>query len=304
VKELEEFVYSGGGLFISVGNLTRADTYNSTLYRDRAGFLPAMLSPPATSLPAEGTTLGSIQVDHPVFQFLKGRTDLIPRIAFARYCPAEIGAGSDSRVIATFRNGDPLLIDRSFGRGRVLLETTTLDADWNTLPLTNFYLPMLQSSIRYLASANSVNRNLAPGEPIEAAFDNAIDNKATVVRPDGATEVDLVRIGDRLEARFDDTAEPGRYALKVRTKSGEQRENFVVTTPREESDLTPLDEARWQSLAKSLHFTRIDSDRDKLASAISGGRSGRELWMTVLGLVMALSVSELVLARLWTQEAR
>lgn len=302
IKELEEFIYSGGGVFFSVGNLTRPDAYNSTLFRDRAGPLPAALSAPATSLPSEGTTIGSLQIDHPIFAFLKGRIDLIPAMAFARYCPAD-ASGSDSRVIATFKTGDPFLVERSYGRGRVLLDTTTLDADWNTLPLTNFYLPMLQSCVRYLASANAINRNLSPGEPIMAMFDDAIENKATVVRPDGASEIDLSRIGDRLEARFDDTSEPGRYSIKVKTKSGEQRVNFVVATPREESDLTPLDEAKWQSLAKSLHFTRIDPDRDKLAAAISGGRSGRELWMTMLACVAVLAIGELMLARLWTQEA-
>ncbi len=302
IKELEEFIYSGGGVLFSVGNLTRPEAYNSTLFRDRAGPLPAALSAPATSLPSEGTTIGSLQIDHPIFGFLKGRIDLIPAMAFARYCPAD-ASGSDARVIATFKTGDPFLIERTYGRGRVLLDTTTLDADWNTLPLTNFYLPMLQSCVRYLASANAVNRNLSPGEPILATFDDAIENKATVVRPDGASEVDLARIGDRLEARFDDTSEPGRYSIKVKTKSGEQRVNFVVATPREESDLTPLDEAKWQSLSKSLHFTRIDPDREKLAAAISGGRSGRELWMTMLACVAALAIGELMLARLWTQEA-
>jgi hypothetical protein len=302
IKELEEFIYSGGGVLFSVGNLTRVDAYNALLFRDHAGPLPAALSTPATSLPSEGTTIGSLQIDHPLFQFLKGRIDLIPAIAFARYCPADAG-GSDSRVIATFKTGDPFLIERSYGRGRVLLNTTTLDADWNTLPLTNFYLPMLQSCVRYLASANATNRNLSPGQPIEAVFDDATENKATIVRPDGASELDLVRIGDRLEARFEDTGEPGRYSLKVKTKTGERRVQFVVATPREESDLTPLDEARWQSLAKSLQFTRIDPDREKLAAAISGGRSGRELWMSVLACVAVLAVGELLLARLWTQEA-
>jgi hypothetical protein len=302
IKELEEFIYSGGGVLFCVGNLTRVDTYNSTLFRDHAGPLPAALSSPATSLPSEGTTIGSLQIDHPLFQFLKGRVDLIPAIAFARYCPAD-ASGGDSRVIATFKTGDPFLIERSYGRGRVLLDTTTLDADWNTLPLTNFYLPMLQSCVRYLASANSVNRNLSPGQPIEAVFDDALENKATIVRPDGASELDLVRIGDRLEARFDETDEPGRYSLKVKTKNGERRVHFVVASPREESDLTPLDEARWQSLGKSLHFTRIDPDREKLAAAIGTGRSGRELWMTMLAIVAVLTLSELLLARLWTQEA-
>lgn len=303
VKELEQFVYSGGGLFVSVGNLTRIDAYNAMLFRDHAGLLPAMLSAPATSLPAEGTTLGSLQIDHPAFQFLKGRTDLIPPIAIARYCPAEAG-GADARIIATLKTGDPFLIERTYGRGRVILQTSTIDADWNTLPLTNFYLPMMQGCIRYLAASNTTNRNLSPGQPIEAVFNDAIENKATLVRPDGASELDLLRIGDRLEARFEETTVPGRYSLKVKTAGGKRRVQFIVTTPRDESELAPLDDARWQSLQKSLHFTRIDPDRDRLAAAISGGRSGRELWMTVLALVMALSIGELVLARLWTQEVR
>ena len=48
------------------------------------------------------------------------------------------------------------------------IATTPLDADWSTLPLSNFYLPFVQSAVRYLAAGAVPNRNLRPGQVLEA----------------------------------------------------------------------------------------------------------------------------------------
>ena len=59
--------------------------------------------------------------------------------------------GPDARLLGTFSNGRPFLIERPYGRGRVLMLTTSLDNGWTSLPLSNFYLPFVQSLARYAA---------------------------------------------------------------------------------------------------------------------------------------------------------
>ena len=49
--------------------------------------------------------------------------------------------------------------------------TTALDADWSTLPLSNFYLPFVQSAVRYLAGGAVPDGNLSPGKVIQLKFD-------------------------------------------------------------------------------------------------------------------------------------
>ena len=143
---VEQFVYEGGGLWIAPGNLTRVDNYDRLLYHDGNGILPVKLLAPTTEDGSQATTLQGISnFDHPMFRFLKGRPDPIPLVTIGRYFPAQV-TGRDARVLAQYASGSPFLVESPVGRGRVLVMTTSLDADWGTLPLSNFYLPFVQSA--------------------------------------------------------------------------------------------------------------------------------------------------------------
>jgi len=195
-------------------------------------------------------------------------------------------------------------VEANAGRGRVLMLTTPLDADWGTLPLSSFYLPFAQNAVRYLASVGEVRRNLAPGEPIVATYGTAPDQRqARVVPPDRAEEsVQLLRVGDRYEARFNDTERPGRYRVRVRIKNTDVDQTFVVSRPAEEADLSPLTEQRWTELSETMKFERVDPARTDLASTTTAARTGRELWPMLLALVLGLMFTELGLARRWSRE--
>src|SRR5207237_6746504 len=54
-RAVEQFVYEGGGLWVAPGSLTRVDNYNTELYRDGAGILPARLSAPTPEDGSEAT---------------------------------------------------------------------------------------------------------------------------------------------------------------------------------------------------------------------------------------------------------
>src|ERR1041384_7885196 len=97
----------------------------------------------------------------PVVQVLCGRAQPLAPSTIGRSFPAS--APQADAELAEYGSGDPFLIEGKSGRGRVLLVTTPLDADWSTLPLTNFYLPFVQSAVRYLAAGAVPDRNLRPG---------------------------------------------------------------------------------------------------------------------------------------------
>ena len=302
VREIEQFVYAGGGLMVAPGNLLRVEHYNETMFRGGGSLLPAQLSA-ATSHGGQDAILASIERTHPVFQFLANSGATVPSTPVARYCPVT-HLLPDARIMARLSTDEPLLIDRPYGRGRVILLTTTIDADWNALPMSNLYLPMMQSAVRYLAGGVVTNRNLAPGEPLEARFDDAVDENALLARPRplSTIEVPLTKVGTRVEARYTQTSEPGVYVLRVRTAKGERRLHFVVRAPRDQSDLTPLPRERWQWIEQALRASIVEPDREKIAAAAAAQRSGRELWPILLGGVLVLLGVELGLARLWSRE--
>jgi hypothetical protein len=301
-QSVEQFVYDGGGLLVAPGNLSRYEEYNALLYKGGAGVLPGELYPPTAADGSQATALLGIELDHPVFHFVRGRPDPLPPSTIARYFPAT--RRPDAKRLAEYGSGDAFLIGGESGRGRVLLLTVPLDADWSTLPLSNFYLPFVQSAARYLASGAIADRNLDPREPLIADVGTDVGasgdgRTATLFLPDGAkVELPILRIGGRGEVRYADTDRPGRYRLVIRSPGkAEQTLNYVVPAPRTESDLTPLSDERWRELEQGLGFRRLDLQERPIAEALAGPRGGRELWAVALGMVLVLAVCELFIAR-------
>ena len=137
------------------------ESYNSTMFRRcgrAAGIAGRAVTP--TRRRCSHRAVAPISI-------LRGRP-AHPSAVVARRFAAAPRAGA--AVLASYVTGQPFLVESPYGRGRVLLMTTTIDADWNTLPLTSFYLPFVQSAARHLALGAHPQRNLAPGQEIRARF--------------------------------------------------------------------------------------------------------------------------------------
>ncbi|HSV16616.1 MAG TPA: BatA domain-containing protein [Tepidisphaeraceae bacterium] len=301
-RDLEQFVFSGGGMLIAPGNVSRVDEYNNVLFRFGAGILPASLSPP-TPLATTGTLLVDVDLTHPIFGFLNGHTDILGTAAVLRYFPATPRT-ADVRVLGSYASGYPFLIEGAAGRGRVLLVTTSLDADWTTLPQTSFYLPFLQSAVRYLAGNGPNNRNLAPSQPIIASIAEPVEEHSANLRlPNGETEqLPVLRLEDRTEIRFNRTDEPGVYRLRYRSEGKERLLHYVIVSPRAESDLTPMNDAQWAAVTDAVGLQHIDAGETPVVSTVARDRAGRELWMPVMAGVIVLAAAEMLLARRWSSE--
>jgi hypothetical protein len=302
-RSIEQYVYGGGGVLVAPGSLARVDSYNEQLWRDGAGILPAELEDATAADGAEATAIVGYDPSSPVFRFLHDQPDLTLTSTIGRYFPTD-ARPSDAHTLAWYTSGAPFLIESRAGRGKVLLMTTSLDADWSTLPLSTFYLPFAQSAVRYLAAGALPPRNLQLGEPIEATFDDPADDRATIELPDGdQRQIPLTRFGTTGDLRFTDTNEPGIYRVHVRERGGDRLLLFAFRAPGAESDLTQLTDARWDELERGLHLRRIDPNERAIATVVAGSREGIDGWPWALGAVMVLAALELGLARHWSREA-
>jgi hypothetical protein len=282
------------------------------MYHEEGGLLPALLqpAPPVPPSPADASPVAidpaSIDASHPMLRFMSGRSEpLDARID--HYLPVTARTPA-AHVTAAYSSGDAFLIDAPYGRGRVLLVTCGLSDRWSSLPLTSFYLPLVQSAARYLAGANVPERNVNCGAELVAVFDPPIAPVAarggTVTRPDGTRDTcGVTTIDRRSEARYTRTDLPGLYTIQVGPRGAERRAIFSVAPPAIESDLTPLSETDWKRLAGSLGFTRVEAGEKPFAA--SGGRTrggGNEYWLAGLAGVMGLLVIELAITRAWSAE--
>ena len=297
VKSIEQFVYEGGGLLIAPGAMTDTEQFNSALWRDGAGVMPAQLQSATGATGAGATTLLGFDFSHPAVAFLRGRPDPIPSATIGRYFPA-IPRQPDAKVPVTYASGRPFLIDSRWGRGRVAVITTPLDTDWSTLPLSGFYVPFVQSLVRHLATGEQENRSVREGEPIIAIVENATD--VTIQRPDGSrVKPAVLSATGRTEIRYDDTHEPGVYIVRFRAADAGRSLHYVVNMAQGESDLTAVSPQRWDELAATLGASRFDATDASAMLSVGYDRDAREWWGPLLLVVAVLLAGEMALARVW-----
>ena len=302
-RAIEQYVYGGGGLLVAPGGLSRPDNYNEQLWRDGAGILPAQMEDPTSADGSEATTIVGYDPTTPIFRFLHERPDLMVSSTIGRYFPTDLRP-SDAQVLAWYTSGAPFLIESRAGKGKVLLMTTSLDADWSTLPLSSFYLPFVQSAVRYLAAGTLPARNLDINQPIEMTFDEPVEDRATIALPDGQQQqLSLPHFGATSEFHFGNTRQPGIYRVRVKGRDGQKVFAFAVHLPHDQSDLTQLTAQRWAELESGLHLRRIDAPERPIATVVAGARDGVDLWPWALGAVLVMATIELSLAKQWSKDA-
>ena len=67
------------------------------------------------------------------------------------YSYRSLAAAKDASVIARFDTGEPALVERAAGRGRVIVFGSTLDLNWNDLALKPMFLPFVHQLGRHLS---------------------------------------------------------------------------------------------------------------------------------------------------------
>lgn len=259
-RALRSYVADGGGLLLSLGDNVDVDAYNAAL----ADLLPQPLAVTKTTgtLDRErgsedegksreaaplgnGEHLGRFDRRHALLQpFLHGRAaDSLLAARFNRYVllrPTPKSASSGG-VVLSFESGAPALLERSLGRGRVMLYTSTLDRDWNDLPIQPAFLPLLQQVVRYLARA-PLRESESPaliGQPRDLRLQSG-DARVEVTLPSVNKRL-FERLGGRQILTFADTQEAGFYRVAAASETGpwhpRPSEFFVVNVDPGESDL-------------------------------------------------------------------
>lgn len=295
-RSIERFVYDGGGLIVAPGPLSKTSDYNRVFYREETALLPALLRPPINANQPQRIEPASIDTSHPLLHFLSDHTGALP-VVIERYFPLT-GRSASARVLASLGNGDPLIVESAYGSGRVLLITCGLDGRWSSLPLTNVYLPLMQSAVRYVSGAGMVNQNITAGQEIVATFTDVPrgSNRAIVVRPDGSREnVEAIDLEGRSEVRYADTRQAGIYTIRLGPAGQERAIRFASMPTSEESDLAPLTDERWSQLAGVYGFERVRDVRRMRAAPEPAG----DYWLVLIVGVIALMVLELAITSAW-----
>lgn len=303
---LAEFVKQGGGLLIFPGDRIDLDWYNGPGYRNGAGLLARRLAAPAGETDDRRTSAGIAvhHYEHPALEFFNDPQN--GSLAYCRvrrwYPLASAGRPAEATdVLAQLDNGDPFLVEKSFGAGRVILCATAGDADWSNLPLRPSYLPLMQRLVTYLASKVHPPRNLQIGESLAAFLPLAqVGQSCTLTDPDGQiSRLTIRQSGAQGLIEYDQTTRPGLYLLE--SPDG-QRIHYVVETDPAESDLTLLGDKAFAAMARQMNAQPLGTVAEYLALN-EQRRLGQPLWQVLLAGVLGLLLLEMLLQQ-WFSRAR
>ena len=296
-ERLKTYVNAGGGLILTMG-----DQVDSGVYQQHLGGTENSLLP-CTLMQAVGDPIGkeefqviaNVEYRHPIFtpfsnpnhgDFAKGR--------FFRYYQST--PTSDASVIAVFDDGNPAVVEKIYGNGRVLCYTSTIDREWNDLPIHGVFLPFLHETIKYLAlkQAGKVpDYRIGDGMNYSGSQENA-GKEVAVFDPDRKeTRMSLNEQGNLF---YEETLNPGIYSVH---QSGEEEHYFVINVDTVESDLTPRNPEELTSML--IGTTETDRTPTELTPEVvkkykEDVARNQSLSTFILLAVFALAITEMFLA--------
>ena len=290
---LAQFVVDGGGLMVVAGE-------RSAWPADGPDLLPGTFGSPVDRT-GRGASLGFVDYSHPVFElFSAPRSGDVTTSRFFRYRPME--PADSATVLARFDDGNPALLERQVGNGRVLVWASTLDNFWNDLALKPVYLPFVHRLTEYLADYAPPTPWVSAGQVLNLAEQRSLLAEA------GLSEADLVAIspsGERIpisgavRAGFLTMVEQGIYEIHDATATSESPLALAVNVDLAESDLTAIDpDELASSLTGRVAGERSDAAVEGEARAFASEDLERRqgIWWYLLLAVSVLFVAETVVS--------
>jgi hypothetical protein len=187
---LAAFVEGGGGLWLSLGS-------RASWPASRAAWLPVAIGNVVDRTRGAAAKLSAIDYGHQIFEpFRAPRSGDFASARFYGY--RALVAAKDATVLARFDTGEPALVERAQGRGRVIAFASTLDLGWNDLALKPVFLPFVHQISRRLASYREQPPWLTVGQVLDVAGAEAAAGVTTAASASAARTV-LSPSGQRRE---------------------------------------------------------------------------------------------------------
>jgi hypothetical protein len=290
---LADFVKNGGGLVVMPGDNTPADVFLDAPWPD---LLPAILGAPAE--PAQsGVEPGPY--NHPLVTLWNdAAAGNLSALRFSRTFVLAPNRGPEISTVLRLADTSPVIMERTVGKGRVVLFAAPPLPAWTNLPLHPAFVPLVHRLYANTARASTLQLNLAPGEAFQAPVPIDQLNRDVYVRAPGEDSkpvaigrTELVDTQAMLRVR--NTSAAGRYTVYV---GQTERPDlvFAVQSPAAESDLK-------SAPADILTTTSVPSDpssvpQSSVPPVTKPLLTAQQLWMIALSAAAFLSLTELMLA--------
>ncbi len=303
---LGDYVASGGGVGIFLGHNAVGEVASFNAEAPQR-LLPGELLRNSR----DETYLRPQRLDHPALAGLRNYEEELPWpvCKVFRYWQFHQLAG-DAYVVAALANGEPAILERSAGRGRVITVATPFSdplnpegrEPWNVLPAEPWpFVALCDQLVGYLAQDADERLDYLAGETARVRLAARQQVSSYVLRsPDGQASSRVAAGGNELAVSVTD--ELGNYRMTAGGQSERLDRGFSVNAAPELSDLSRVDGA---ALIDALPKDRVQlaKSQDEAEAYVNVGRSGRELYSWAIALVAIVWGAEHLLANRFYRSA-
>ncbi len=240
---LRSYLDAGGGVVFCLGDQVRADNYNQILHRDQQPLLPARLMDRMGDAKRKETSFefDAGDFDHPIVRPFQGNSGAgLELTKTFVYFKVQADENRGVNVALRFNSGDPAIIDSAYGRGRVILITTSFDRDWSTWAVWGHSLiPLMHETVNYAIAGRWKDREVLVGQPLQCHVGlRAADTPATHQLPNGDSKTSQPSADGRMVVT-EPTTTSGFHKV-VLGPPANRTDWFAVNVDPIESDLTAL----------------------------------------------------------------
>lgn len=288
IKNLEAFAFSGGGVGFFLGPRTDSGFVTSQLYRNGNGVFPIPLEK-AVAIPelVEERVPDVAPVTSPIFpDGMKNPLLDLVQIATVVQPPLEwVGQRSNDVTVAATIRGDetkPLVVQSRFGKGNVVVFTTTAGPVWNNWGRNGTFPPIMLLVEDWLASGRYKSDSNLVGVPIEiSAPTKMYDPQVTFVVPadPGSSDNVVKRVTIKRRMEFNETGDQYQITLG----SPDSNQSSDVNNPGiYEVWLRPSND-QMESKRMALNVDTMESEmelvnREKLLGALGSSKPSMVNW--------------------------
>ena len=260
--------------------------------------LPALAG--ATPRPVEESRvdryamLGDIAFDHPLFAPLSGpQFGDFTKVHFWKHRRVTDQHLSEARILARFDDGDPAVLEKPLGRGRLVVFTSGWQPADSQLARSSKFVPLMTALLELRGGRQSVAVNYRIGDRVPVP---PTVGSASVRKPDGTT----VTLAAEATA-FENTEQPGVYVLD--TAAGGSP--FAINLDPTESLTAPLPAETLEQFGCRL--AKRDGDESRAAAERQQRNAELErsqsIWRVLMVAAIAVLLVETCLAGWRTRSA-
>ncbi len=272
---LADYVRGGGALLIAPGDRVEPERFNEQF----AEISPARLASPELTGAADYLVIADFDRRHPVFRSLD--TDWSARFQHHWRLAANPGA----EVLMQFDNAMPALVEQEFGEGKVLLFASSMDLEWNNLPLQGLFLPFIHETLRHLVQPELKQRSYQVGD----RFSVDIDDAGVVTGVQGPDGNAMAFAGENFVV---EASMPG--IIRAGVDGG--NENFAVNAAAAESNLERVAVATLTDAIINPDTDVVRSRDVQMAELAEELERPQRIWWWILLFAMVLLLAEPLLA--------